>query len=87
MQEQIQLGDVGALKFSIEGGKAKIEIIAQEKVLNDAIVVQGGASAVVDAGVLVDLIFAEIEKKSPPGLIPIEETVKAIVKQAVLAIQ
>lgn len=88
MEKDIAIaGDLGALKLSLEGGKALVQIGVKEDVLEGAIKLQASASALVDASVLIDLLFAEIEKKSPAGAVAIEEAVKMILKNAVMAIQ
>lgn len=87
MEKDIPIGSVGGVKLTLAGGKAVVEVSASEKALNDAVQVQANASASVDAAVLVDMLFAEIEAKSPPGSVAIEEAVKLIVKNAVLAIK
>lgn len=86
MEKDLALGTVGGLKLSLGGGKAVVELSAQESVLDGAIVAKASASVVVGADVLVELLFKEIEAKSPAGIVPIEETVKAIIKQAVMAL-
>lgn len=87
MEKGIALGSVGGVKLSLGGGKASVSVSASESILDGAVVVQASASGVISAGALVDMLFAEIEAKSPAGVVAIEETVKAIVKNAVLAIQ
>lgn len=87
MEKDIGLGSVGGVKLSFSGGKATVSVSASESVLEGAVVVQASASGVVSAAALIDMLFAEIEAKSPVGVVAIEETVKAIVKNAVLAIQ
>lgn len=86
MEKDIKLGDVGAVSLVISGGKASISIQAQESAVGGAVQLQAQASAVVGADVLVGMLFDEIEKKSPAGVVPIEESVKAIVLAAVKAI-
>lgn len=86
MEKDISLGSVGGIKITLAGGKATLELSASEAILEGSVKVSGSASGSLDAGVLVDMLFAEIEAKSPAGIAPIEETVKAIVKSAVLAI-
>lgn len=87
MEKDVALGKVGGLKLSLAAGKATLDLSAQESVLDGAVMAQASMSVVVGADMLVDMLFAEIEAKSPAGVKPIEETVKAIVKQAVVAIQ
>lgn len=87
MEKDIALGNVGKLSLTFSSGKASVGVTASESVGNGAASVNVGATAVVDAGELVDLVFAAIEKASPAGAQPIEEIVKTQVKNAVLAIQ
>jgi hypothetical protein len=87
MEKDIALGSVGGLKLSFGGGKAMVSLSASESVLGGGVAVAGSASASVDASILVDMLFAAIEAKSPAGAVAIEEAVKLIVKNAVLAIQ
>lgn len=82
MEKEIGIGSVGKLDLSFAGGKAIAKV---------GIIIPGGLSVDVaiqeDASALVDLLFAAIEKNAAPGTVAIEEAVKAIIKQAVLAIQ
>lgn len=82
MEKDVKVGDFGDFDLKLSGGKASLVLNAV--VPGAALTV--GASAVVDAAVLIDKLFAEIEAKSPAGIAPIEETVKMIVKNAVLAL-
>lgn len=86
MEKDVALGHVGGLKLALSGGKATLEISAKEAVLEGAVTAQASASIVVGADVLLDMLWAEIEAKSPAGIKPIEETVKMIVKQAVMGL-
>lgn len=83
MEKDVKVGSVGELQISFAGGKAKVEFEGQLGSAGP----QVGANVSEDAGQLVDKLFAAIEKASPPGAQPIEEAVKVIVKNAVLAIQ
>lgn len=78
MEKDIALGSFGKLELLFAGGKASLSVQGQ-----------GGLAISItdDASVLVDLIFSAIEKASPAGAVPIEESVKALVKAAVIAIQ
>lgn len=87
MEKDVQLGQAGAVKLSLEKGKAVIEIgVAAPAVLGGAVTAQASASASVDSLVLLDMLFAAIEAKSPAGAAAIEEGVKLILKQAVSSI-
>lgn len=87
MDQDVKLGEVGDIKIELAGGKAVISIEVKKGLLEGGIALQAGASAIIESSALVDLLFAAIEAKSPAGIVPIEETVKAIVKNAVMAIQ
>lgn len=83
MEDKIALGSVGSLDLSFAGGKAQISVTAAYG--------PAGASASLsiteDATGLVNLIFSAIEKASPAGAVPIEETVKQLILAAVTAIK
>lgn len=83
MEKDVALGSVGSLKFEFSGGKASMT----GSVSYGPTGTQLNLSLVEDATALVDLLFAAIEKASPPGAIPIEESVKALVKAAVASIK
>lgn len=87
MEKDIPIGSAGGVKLSLAGGKAVVSIELKEAVLDGAISAQASASGVVDAGIFVDMLFAEIEAKSPAGVVVIEDTVKALIKSVVMAIQ
>lgn len=87
MEKDIAIGSVGGLKISLGGGKAVVSIGVEKSILDGASVTKVEASEMVDASVLVDLLFKAIEANSPPGAVLIEESVKEIVKKAVAAIQ
>ena len=83
MEKDVALGSVGKLALTFEGGKAMLSLTAGYD--------PAGASASLviseDALVLVDLLFAAIEKASPAAAVPIEEGVKSIIKAAVQVIK
>jgi len=83
MEKDVKLGTVGDVDLKLEKGIATISISAA--VPGDA-GIEGGAFVKCDAEKLLGKLFAEIEAKSPAGAVPIEETVKAIIIQAVKAI-
>lgn len=82
MEKDVQLGQVGKLALSFSGGKALLSLSGGYDPAGFALKVEASE----DAAALVDLLFAAIEKASPAGVQPIEESVKGIVKAAVQAI-
>lgn len=82
MEKDVALGKVGSLDLSFSGGKASVNV--QVAVPEASLTSQ--VSIVVDAGALIDAVFVAIEKASPVGAKPIEESVKAIVKAAIVAL-
>lgn len=87
MEKDIALGSVAELKLVLEKGKAVVSIGANKSALDGAVSFESATSVSADAGAFVDMLFAAIEKASPAGVAPLEETVKALVKSAVMAIQ
>lgn len=87
MEKDIEVGKLGAVKLSLGAGKAVLSIAVGDSAAQNAVVVSASASASIDAGALVDMLFAEIEAKSPAGAKPIEDLVKLAVKNAILSIQ
>lgn len=85
-EKTVALGQAGSLKFDIEGGKAVVSVGVAGALAEGSLAVEAKVSATVDAAHLVDLLFAAVEAKSPPGFVAIEETVKEIVKKAVMAL-
>lgn len=84
--KDIKLGSVGDLKIELTSGKAKLTITAGASALGGSAKVKADVSAEVDSSVLLDLLFAEIEAKSPAGVKALEELVKMGIKAAVAAI-
>ena len=82
MEKDIKLGNIGDLDLSFSGGKAKVEV----SVNVEAAALSVGATVSMDAGQLIDKMFSAIEKASPAGAQPIEESVKLIIKAAVAAL-
>lgn len=82
MEDKVQLGTVGELDLQLTGGKASLTLTAALPMASASATV----SVVVDAGDLVDKLFAAIESKSPAGVVVLEEGVKAVIKAAVMAI-
>lgn len=86
-EKKIPLGSVGEVDIKIEQGIATVSVGV--KVLTDEQGVAGaeaGAFAKVSTDILLDKIFAAIEAKSGPGIIPIEEGVKNILKMSAKSI-
>lgn len=83
VEKETKLGSVGVLDLKFESGKAVLSVTAGYG--------PAGASAALsvteDAEALVDLLFGAIEKASPAGAVVIEESVKGLIKAAVLAIK
>lgn len=86
MEKDVKIGNVGDLDLSISGGKALVKVSVGAESAAAGLAVKAELSASLDAGALVDKLFAAIEAASPAGAVPIEEGVKAIVKAAVLAV-
>lgn len=82
MEQDVKLGSVGDLDLKLSGGKASLMLSAALP----AAAASASVGVVIDAGVLVDKLFAAVEAASPPGVAPIEESVKAVVKAAVMAL-
>lgn len=86
MEKDIKLGSIADIDFSFAGGKASVKLSAGYEAADLGVSVKSENSASVDSLALVDKLFAAIEKASPAGAVPIEETVKALIKAAVAAI-
>lgn len=86
MEKAIKLGTVGSIDLKFAGGNASISIVANDSVLGGAVSLASTTTATISGAELIDLLFKEIESKSPAGAIPIEETVKDLIKSAVAAI-
>ncbi|MES2355621.1 MAG: hypothetical protein V4568_14725 [Pseudomonadota bacterium] len=82
MEKDVELGSVGKLALSFSGGKALLSVTAGYSPAGASV----SAQVSEDASVLIDLLFSAIEKASPAGAVPIEETVKALVKASVAAV-
>lgn len=81
MDNKVALGSVGELDLSISGGKASIVV----STLPGNVPASASLSVVIDAGALIDLLKAAIEKKFPAST-PIDEAVFAVLKAAVMAV-
>ncbi len=84
MEKNIELGTVGGVKIEFSGGKAKVSIEVSQELGSDSVKLQAVASVMIDAGLLVDMIFEAIP--APAGTQAIEDTIQKIVKDAVLSI-
>lgn len=87
MEKDVQVGSAGQVQLTLSGGKATVAINLKESVAGGAVQGEASISASIDASVLLDQLFAEIEKKSPAGAAPFEEAVKSALKDAVAKIQ
>lgn len=87
MEKDIALGSVAEFKLNLEKGKVVISLGASKSVLDDVVSFESLNTAKMDGAAFLDLLFKEIEAKSPAGVVPIEETVKSLLKSAVMAIQ
>ncbi len=87
MEQDIKLGNVGDLDLSFSGGKATVKLTAgTEALAADGISVKSESSLSMDSSILVDKLFAAIEKASPPGVVALEDGVKIIIKAAITAL-
>lgn len=82
MDTELVQGPAGDIKLTISGGKIRLEGAGNLSSVGGS----AGAFIQEDGNVLLDKLFAEIEAKSPAGAVPIEETVKALLKSAVASI-
>lgn len=87
MEKDVELGKVGMLKLELNAGKAIVSVSVKESVLEGSVSGVADLSVTVSSSVLLDLLFAAIEEKSPSGAVAIEEGVKKMLKSAVEAIQ
>ncbi len=83
MEKDIKLGSMGDLDLSFAAGKAALKLSAQAVVDAAGFNIDASVMASMDSAVLIDKLFAAIEKASPPGIVLIEESVKQIIKEAV----
>lgn len=86
MEKDVAIGKVAGVHLDIEKGKAEITLSASETMLDGAVKLKASMTGEIGADQLADMLFAIIEKKSPPGVVMIEETVKMIVKNAIMAL-
>lgn len=82
MEKELVQGSKGDVKLTISAGKIRIEASGKLESAGGS----AGAFIEEDAGALLDKIFAAIEAKSPAGAVPIEEGVKTMLKEKLLAL-
>lgn len=83
MEDNIKLGSVGDLDLALSGGKATVKLSATAGVASVGLTAEASMSVTMDSAVLVDKLFAAMEKALPAGAIPIEEGIKLMVKEAI----
>ena len=83
VDKTIPLGTVGKIELDFDKGIASVALTAE---VPGQAGISGSVLVKCDSQQLIDAIFTAIEAKLPPSAKPIEEAVKAIIKQAVLAI-